>query len=1229
VDNDKSDVIFDAISQNKRLSGLENIGFKEFEELFGTEFKDIPKSALPPITRADFQEERPKPSYFKLFETLSLSIRQIEFDNSTPPKRETMRTFSAADVRAGILKFIQTESDLRCQTFLSCGVSNADSNVDDQEAPNKTSQNNNGQKVSPDSPDTTRPNTLKLIGCRIKGDLDLSNFDFPGSIRLMGCLIEGALILDRTKLVTLDLSGSLIQNGVSAMYLNARGAVRLRRTVSQGPVDMGGLIAHGTVDFTDSILFPANTPSPRASYVGDRGILNLAQSKLDKDLRFERARIYGGINMRGATIGGMLHFNDAILRSALAHFENLVIQTIREANKRSLHERKNATNDSGLPLTQEEVDALAPLICIDTLRRSALMSVDAVLRMAKHLHPCRPLQSQEEQDEFKKYHGVFAEDDERWRWEKLGDGLETELSLVGPNLLQRRLVQGSREATEAALRAEQVTVHGPLYARGIRVCGSLRMKRMQTNGTLGLNGARLRSANDVRDSLLDLYERTDVDNCAYSFLNMNDPNDEHLESTLVNMRHIFSDLKTYLLRAGDVINRGGTDYVLNLDHATIRGDLDVSRDQRPSRVVKTMGSRLREHLELASETLVQKYGSEDCLPEYFRKEYYSKGEDDRTIHNPTLIIGDVKLDNVTVEGSVDFRDTIFNLSESYSKTKKKSIRARNAKIRLHLDLRQSAGLNGICLTSASVGGSVKCFEFTKADLNELKTTSHCICHPIFEDMSKTYVAPDFDLDLASISGSALLLFHPLQGPNISATQTRIGSKTYILPTDGFSDRRSKALEETDVTPPKVDMTGLQTPFLSHNPGAWPASGNLVIRNLKYEATDDLGHLFPRTRDLSNVEEERKKNNFALLKASVVTVLIVAFVNLAGIVLGAAVTKFIPQGSSLTDVGELNIIIAMCIVAIVSFAKLVEIFSRPLPYHSKPLALYWLGLQGTHINTRHINDVIRPAEPFIRAAAVLRAESRSRSANRVDVERLRVKRRALWSRTSWPARLFLKIVDVFIGYGYRPVRGIALTLIYIMGAGMAFNVLKTNGIILPAETVELLEERRVLGRHFDRNHNVLDDSSLKGATQRAGARSGATVAGAAPRQVVDQDGGTPSEISSDTSGSAEIEGRLGDYTTCNEEVRLLSETHFHSLAYTLDAFIPFIDMDVESEWKTVDPDRLSFILSCSNSQPLEDKRFKDFLYIVAIGIKLFGWLLITTLAFSLLTRFETLLIRPNN
>ena len=200
--------------------------------------------SLPSILQARFEQDmETASSYVKNFEHLSLAVRAKVFrlapaGAERPPWLASgpLEKCRAEDVLEGVLAAVKEITDP------------------------KTAH--------------ARPASLKLVGLHIVGDLNLSKLDIPFSIRMMACYVEGALLLDRSSLVTLDTSGSIFLNGLSANYARLSGAMRARRMVSLGPVDFGGARVGGSVDLTDSVIYPENPPTCKAAYVADRGIFN-------------------------------------------------------------------------------------------------------------------------------------------------------------------------------------------------------------------------------------------------------------------------------------------------------------------------------------------------------------------------------------------------------------------------------------------------------------------------------------------------------------------------------------------------------------------------------------------------------------------------------------------------------------------------------------------------------------------------------------------------------------------------------------------------------------------------------------------------------------------------------------------------------------------------------------------------------------------------------------------
>jgi hypothetical protein len=307
---------------------------------------------------------------------------------------------------------------------------------------------------------------LHLEGVRLVGDLELVNANLPFSVRLIGCVIEGAVIADHCRLLTLDLSGTALR-GLHATFLQASGNVRMRRTCSHGAVDMGGARIKGVLDASDSVISAYCEPPPVSAFAGDRGVLNLSLATVENEFRMNRARVYGGVAMKGAIIHRAMFMDRACLYSPLATLEKLACQ----------HLERDASLEAGPALrallTSERSDAglAEQLHADDDLRKAEVFGA-----------PC------------------FAHAPER------------------QGLLYRLLAESTR-ARSSALRADGLTVMGGVFARGLRADGRVRLKYARINGGLHLEACRLRSQM-ASDSVLTALHQLDTDERSDAFLRM-------------------------------------------------------------------------------------------------------------------------------------------------------------------------------------------------------------------------------------------------------------------------------------------------------------------------------------------------------------------------------------------------------------------------------------------------------------------------------------------------------------------------------------------------------------------------------------------------------------------------------------------------------------------------------------------------------------------------------------
>lgn len=423
-----------------KISAADNILRQEYLHPSLTETSD----SLPPYLMASFEQSRrwsaPYLDAVLSFEYLSLSARIHAFydDHTSFPwlTRQPMRTLTADCVKELIEKRVRENY-------------------------------NRGEQE--------RVSSVKFIGFRIiEGDLDLSKMELDFSIRFIGCWIEGALLLDRARLETLDLSGSVIQKGISANYLQTRGAVRLRRTVFTGPADFGGATIGATLDLTDAVLMPRHLPPPSVSFTGDRGILNLSLATIASDFRCLRMRLYGGANLRGASIGGSFFLNDALFRSPMACVERYLTMVSREEPKDgALISLLNADNDLA------------------------------------ELHWVKP-SDENDSDKFEIERNVELLE---------GSWLDDRAFITDNSVrLLNKLCFESSRSTDCALKAEAAEISGSVIARGCRFAGRVRMKQIMIKGSLSFSGSRFKTPRATKAQVERLIETTSLIIFRHAFL---------------------------------------------------------------------------------------------------------------------------------------------------------------------------------------------------------------------------------------------------------------------------------------------------------------------------------------------------------------------------------------------------------------------------------------------------------------------------------------------------------------------------------------------------------------------------------------------------------------------------------------------------------------------------------------------------------------------------------------
>ena len=537
----KPSQIEQAITENITLSGASRL----LEASALHKLLEDGSPNLPPFLMSSeidgLNETNPKDSVTRSFEYLSLAIRRLASSDEGHQATDkidlpewmtvfpTTRKVSPKAILIGLKKALQSKETLGKEKPLSIN--------------------------------------LKLVGIQITEDLDLSKIDIPISLRFIGCWIEGALILDRAKVITLDLSGSVISNGISASYLETTGALRLRRTVSLGPVDFSCAKVGATFDATDCLIVPFNIPPPKSAYIGGRGMLNMNQMTVYKDARLIRARVYGGVNLRSARFSNNLFLRNAVLRSPTAVILQQSMSIIRD---NFFYGRE----DNGST----------------TRRRLVPLHIRAVAQFEMTLG------------------NMLWPDDNDLKFIEMLSSKLINLKNEGDNKSSKsllfQLLTESVHMPDSAVLAEGLYVKNSLKANGARFSGRVRMKFIKVGKSVSFAGCRFYSDRAVVQGLQFILKEFPKVADVYGTTEKDHP--EAVAQTCSQLKRIdaFYTALTSHIRTPVLSHR--QEYVLNLRDAEIGGNLDLGKDGRitePTRSKSSESDIVAELIEKISDKL--------------------------------------------------------------------------------------------------------------------------------------------------------------------------------------------------------------------------------------------------------------------------------------------------------------------------------------------------------------------------------------------------------------------------------------------------------------------------------------------------------------------------------------------------------------------------------------------------------------------------------------------------
>lgn len=327
--------------------------------------------------------------------------------------------------------------------------------------------------------------SIYLEGLIIEGDLNISDIKCDKELVLKGCLVSGTLVGRRSKFGSIDLSGSVLLQGIHATYLETERGLNLRRMASLGVLDFGACTIKGSIDAQDFLAIPSHSPNANLNWSARKAMVNFARSNLGGDLRIARGRIYGGLNLRAIKIGGSAFFNDLIVRSPLATVEKIVVDQIPRnyVNTRQLKtasQQQIYINVSSHVMSAYDAEFdLAYLV-----RRRDPSDNDAVRIISTNIIPEVLLNV--------KLPGTHCVGRELFNEE------EFQTSLLG------RLLFGNPSAQARAIGAEGAKISGGLFASGMRVGGRLKARFLEVENSTSFTGSHFRTFRSLRHSILNL-----------------------------------------------------------------------------------------------------------------------------------------------------------------------------------------------------------------------------------------------------------------------------------------------------------------------------------------------------------------------------------------------------------------------------------------------------------------------------------------------------------------------------------------------------------------------------------------------------------------------------------------------------------------------------------------------------------------------------------------------------
>lgn len=851
---------------------------------------------------------------------------------------------------------------------------------------------------------------LQIVGCHITSSggrgLELVGGTYPLALSLIGCLFDDAVVLRDGAWSSVDLSGSAMP-GLDASGLRTHGHLHLRRVTLISPSTVAGATVGGEFDASDMLAVPlSETYCASIPVDPDRGMLDMTRLTVESEFYLNRARIWGGLSLRGAVVHRSVFMSGTILASPLALLENWR----GDISKR----------DPGSTLADAEISKRATAI-------SRLL------------------------------HGDDGE-----------QSLET-FELADCHLSQpfKDLLRHSIRTRTHSVRADGIRVGSSFFGDMLVSAGRFRMNYAEIGGSIRLPGAWMRSSDAVKLAMMPEVEpktgRTDRLAQQENLEKEAKLSYTELQDYALDLRHsvIGGDLTT--VGGGNIDARlyqelgnpeARFEGVVALSSTTIEGSLIL----RGSRFQWLPGSTKPGSVWPRQCGVNFSFTLADCRA--LDKAHVAEMATDRPRGKPVahrmpmremgLAQYGLDLDQATIGDDIDLRDTrcLWGL------------RLQNAKVTgsliLHDHLRQE---DDPARPAPAYG--------VRGRLNLRGVEIEGGAHLVFSartgpEIDATHARINGHLELMSAL-DPIPLIGPAEQAELEGLRLRAEIQRNLPARQGeVPAQPGSGVDHSNKDPWAIIFTSASATKFTHTRVAWPDPGGLHLEGFRYQATGDNGPLLQR-------ERPRAVDRSALWRiGALVAARIVLFGGVSLFAMGVLLVPPLQSSAAIAEfflsISDLVLLWLLLVVAMVLWIAGRTIEPRKETYLLRGkekkvilrgldvLAVEYLNLQKDLPNRYRLRpSTYVPLEPYEVAATAMREGGRYISANLVEIARLRRRRDMLSIRLHGPMKLMMMAVDVTSNFGLNVSRLLNIVLLsVVVASGVGFGLARQGHLVSATE-----------------------------------------------------------------------------------------------------------------------------------------------------------------------------------